>query len=177
MNATTIFITGGGGFIGREIVARHLSRGDVRLYLLEHPRFVTRLKRFMEKTVPAEAGKRVTIVEGDITQPGLGLERETAAACEAWGKHKPLLRAPLWLMRPLFRFPPVSRAFGIPYNVLVYSGLRVRYDARQAVAALEKHGIRCPRLREYLDTLIAYFKEHYRDENIRKGTLHREAAP
>lgn len=365
MSTTTLFITGGGGFIGREVVARYLARGDVNLYLLEHPRFVTRLKRFMEETVPAEAGKRVTIVEGDITQPGLGLEQETAAviresmthvlhlaavydldvpskvahtinvagtrnvldfvegapnlvrfghvstcavsgnfegtfteddfdkkqsfanhyektkflaeklvrerrdsiptvifrpgyvlgdsrtgafdkldgpyfalrliarnlhrvvpdapgaycnappvdyvadacvclledpestghvfhltdpdpltyneffdaACEAWGKHKPLIRVPLWLMRPLFRFPPVSRGFGIPYNVLVYSGLHVRYDARQAVAALEKHGIRCPRLREYLDTLIAYFKDHYRDENIRKGTLYREVAP
>jgi len=360
----TIFITGGGGFIGRQIVARHLAREGVTLYLLEHRRFAERLRRFVRTAVPDDAARRATVVEGDITQPGLGLDKETAAAirgsmthalhlaavydlgvpaavaqrinvdgtrhvldfvesaprlvrfghvstcavsgtfagtfteddfdkgqtfgnhyeetkhlseklvrerrdaiptvifrpgyvvgdsktgafdkldgpyfalrliarnlhwvvpdapdafcnappvdyvadacvclledadstgrvfhltdpeplsyneffdaaCAAWGKTKPLLRLPLSMIGPLFRLGLVAKVYGMPYYVLVYSGLRVRYDAKQAVAALARYGIRCPRASEYLPALVAWFKEHYRDEDIRKGELYREIA-
>jgi nucleoside-diphosphate-sugar epimerase len=99
------------------------------------------------------------------------------AACEAWGKSRPLAHVPMWLLKPLFRLPPVAKAYGLPYYVLVYAGIHVHYDTRRAVAALERHGIRCPHASEYLDTLIAWFKAHYRDGDIRKGQIYKEVAP
>ncbi len=365
MATKTIFMTGGGGFIGRQVVARYLARGDVNLFLLEHPRFAGRLRSFIEAAVPEDVSSRVTIAEGDITQPGLGLDAAAAAlmrdsmthalhlaavydlgvpahvahrinvdgtrhvldflegaprlvrfghvstcavsgtfegtfteddfdmgqtfanhyeetkylseklvrerrnaiptaifrpgyvlgdsktgafekldgpyfavriiarnlhwivpdapdtycnappvdyvadasvclledpdstgrvfhltdpdpltyneffdaACVAWGKRVPLAHLPIWVMKPFFRLPPIARAVGLPYYVLVYAGLHIRYDAQHAVAALARHGIRCPRVPEYIDVLIAYFKEHYRDEGIRQGKIYAELAP
>ena len=69
-----VFMTGAGGFLGRYILERYLDEQECGLYLLENGRFCERLRGFLEEHIPDPAKRaRAQIVEGDITQPGLGL--------------------------------------------------------------------------------------------------------
>jgi len=75
-----VFITGAGGFIGRYLVARYLEREDCDLYLLEQGRFTWRLRDFLRSAAPdVDQRNRARIIEGDITQPGLGIDEDTLA--------------------------------------------------------------------------------------------------
>ena len=42
------------------------------------------------------------------------------------------------------------------------------YDIKKSTAALAKHGLRCPPLPSYMEVLLRYFLEHYRDSEIRR---------
>ncbi len=68
-------MTGGGGFIGRHILARMLDRGDSDVILLEHGLFCQRLNAFLDSHYSDPVKRaRVKVLEGDITQPSLGLD-------------------------------------------------------------------------------------------------------
>ena len=69
----TIFLTGFPGFIAERLVAR-LAEGGARFYLLVQPAFVETAKRSIGE-LPGDPS-RFTIVEGDITQPGLDIAPE-----------------------------------------------------------------------------------------------------
>jgi thioester reductase-like protein len=70
----TVFMTGGGGFIGRHILARVLDRSEADVILLEHGLFCQRLNAFLDGHYSEPAKRaRVKVFEGDITQPNLGL--------------------------------------------------------------------------------------------------------
>ena len=71
-------MTGGGGFIGRQILARVLDCGDSDVILLEHGLFCQRLNAFLDSRYSDPAKRaRVRVFEGDITQPNLGLAPES----------------------------------------------------------------------------------------------------
>jgi thioester reductase-like protein len=73
----TVFMTGGGGFIGRHILARILEEGESDVILLEHGLFRQRLTAFLDTHLGDPMKRaRVKVLEGDITQPGLGLAPE-----------------------------------------------------------------------------------------------------
>jgi thioester reductase-like protein len=75
----TLFCTGAGGFIGRYVLSHYLEKQECDLYLLEHGRFRERLEAFLDQEIsdPGQR-KRVKVLSGDITQPGLGLEAPIA---------------------------------------------------------------------------------------------------
>ena len=75
MAGDTILFTGAGGFIGQFILP-HFYAGEDTLYLLENGNFVQRLNAFLDANAPAEARARMHVVQGDITKPDLGLDKE-----------------------------------------------------------------------------------------------------
>ncbi len=78
MAEQTIFFTGGGGFIGRYILAHYLNRTQADLVMLENGKFCDRLRAFLDGTISDPAKRaRVTIVEGDITSSRLGINGAT----------------------------------------------------------------------------------------------------
>ena len=52
----------------------------------------------------------------------------------------------------------VSRSIGVPASVLGYAFNQAVFDDRQARAALKDSGVRCPDLRDYVDTLWQYWE-------------------
>ncbi len=52
----------------------------------------------------------------------------------------------------------VSRSIGVPPSVLGYAFNQALFDDRQARAALKESGVRCPDLRDYVDTLWQYWE-------------------
>ncbi len=67
-------MTGGGGFIGRHILARVLDNSESDVILLEHGLFCRRLNAFLDSHFSDPAKRaRVKVFEGDITRPNLGL--------------------------------------------------------------------------------------------------------
>ena len=78
MSDKAVFFTGAGGFIGRYILAHYLEEEDCDLYLLEHGRFAWRLRDFLRTILPdVDQRNRARVIEGDITQPGLGIDAPT----------------------------------------------------------------------------------------------------
>ena len=76
-------ITGAGGFIGRNVLAHYYDREDCAVYLLEHGRFLARLRGYLDRCLPERARPRFHVVEGDISRPGLGLDGAARQAIQA----------------------------------------------------------------------------------------------
>ncbi len=71
----TLFCTGAGGFIGRYILAHYLEKQDCKIYLLENGRFKERLESYLDATIDDPATRaRITVLSGDISVPGLGID-------------------------------------------------------------------------------------------------------
>jgi NAD(P)-dependent dehydrogenase (short-subunit alcohol dehydrogenase family) len=71
------FITGGTGFIGKRLVRRLLARETGPVFVLIYeptPELEAALNEFW-----GEAARRVTLIEGDIGRPGLGVSDEEAS--------------------------------------------------------------------------------------------------
>lgn len=79
----TILLTGFPGFLGSQLLPRILAREpEARVICLIQPKFASLARSRMEALAgehPKLAG-RTTLVEGDITQPGLGMEDSAASA-------------------------------------------------------------------------------------------------
>jgi thioester reductase-like protein len=91
-------------------------------------------------------------------------------ACERWPEKrmKPIIRAPLSIMRPIARLSAFTKITGIPWEAFMYGGQVIEYDVRRSAEALARHGVRCPSLPSYMDVLLKYFIEHYNDGDIRR---------
>lgn len=83
--------------------------------------------------------------------------------CAHWGKMKPLLKLPPAMIRLSFLLPFFEKITGVTYESFKYSFLPVDYGTSKAVVALEKHGIACPSVGEYLPVMLDYFRERGRD--------------
>jgi thioester reductase-like protein len=70
------------------------------------------------------------------------------------------VRVPIGVLRAAFRVPYVERLARMPRQALDYFDLDVRYDFRNTRELTEARGIRCPRVEEYIDTLIAFVRSH-----------------
>jgi NAD(P)-dependent dehydrogenase (short-subunit alcohol dehydrogenase family) len=74
------FLTGGAGFIGKRLVRRLLERDEEPIYVLVYqptPEFVAGLKEFW-----GGGTERVTLIEGDISKPDLGVSTSDAGKLE-----------------------------------------------------------------------------------------------
>src|SRR5271166_3529337 len=70
------FVTGGTGFIGKRLVRRLLERDNESVHILVYkptPQLIAGLKEFW-----GAAADRVTLVEGDISKPDLGVSAKDA---------------------------------------------------------------------------------------------------
>jgi hypothetical protein len=56
----------------------------------------------------------------------------------------------------------------MPTQSLDYFDHPVRYDASEATADLRKLGVECPRFRDYVQRLVAFYRK-------KKGTIRRSA--
>ncbi|RMD85613.1 MAG: 3-beta hydroxysteroid dehydrogenase, partial [Candidatus Dadabacteria bacterium] len=90
-------------------------------------------------------------------------------ACDAMGRPRPWMKVPAAWMKPMGRLPMFERITGVPREAFEHSFFSVEYDVSQVAPALEKHGISCPPVRDYIDVMVRYFLEHSDDPAIRKG--------
>jgi thioester reductase-like protein len=83
------FVTGFPGFLGSELVRRILARSEGDVVCLVQPRFAALARRRVDELAGSGEGaqRRVRLVEGDITRPGLGLEDAAALRREATEVH------------------------------------------------------------------------------------------
>jgi nucleoside-diphosphate-sugar epimerase len=86
----------------------------------------------------------------------------------ALGKSFLYAPVPLAVARAAFAPGAVQRFFGMPVQTLDYFAGQCRYDTTNASRDLGALGVRCPRLPEYIDRLVAFFRQ-------RKGQVRREA--
>lgn len=89
-------------------------------------------------------------------------------ACKAMNRFRPLLRVPPGLLAPMMRLALMERITGIPYEAYQYASHPIAYDTSRTTAVLERHGVRCPHLSEYIGVLAQYFLDHYNDPAIRR---------
>jgi thioester reductase-like protein len=85
-HADAVFLTGGTGFLGMELLAGYLEQTDRHVYALvrgvNDRQAQARLERTLARLFGADHphGARVSAVRGDITRPGLGLGGRRQAA-------------------------------------------------------------------------------------------------
>jgi len=103
---------------------------------------------------PASMGKTYHLTDPEPL-PTLELAQLFARAL---GKRLALVPVPLALAQALFAPRAVQRYFGMPVQALAYFDQRCHYDSRQAQADLGRLGVRCPRLLDYLDRLVAFYR-------------------
>ena len=66
--------------------------------------------------------------------------------------------------------PAVRKLFsGTPPQSIRYLNHPVSFDTRSARELLEPKGVRCPRLEEYVEPLVRFFKEHEEDPAYAPG--------
>jgi hypothetical protein len=86
----------------------------------------------------------------------------------ALGKSFVYVPVPKRMAKALFSMPPVRRYFGMPAQSLDYFDHPLHFDTAQASRALGALGLECPRLPDYADRLVEFYK-------ARLGTVRREA--
>jgi thioester reductase-like protein len=76
----------------------------------------------------------------------------------------PSMRIPPRLIENALRLKPVRDAYGgAPHEAIRYLNHPVRFDTRRAGDILGPHGLRCPRLEEYVGPVVRFFREHEHD--------------
>jgi thioester reductase-like protein len=76
----------------------------------------------------------------------------------------PRMRIPPRLIENALRFKPIQQAYGgAPHEAIRYLNHPVRFDTRRATDILSRHGLRCPRLEEYVGPIVSFFREHEDD--------------
>ena len=79
---------------------------------------------------------------------------------KALGRSFLYVPVPAWLAKALFAPRLVQDYLGMPVQALAYFDHPCDYDASQATAALAPLGIACPRLPDYVESLVAFYREH-----------------
>jgi uncharacterized protein YbjT (DUF2867 family) len=86
------------------------------------------------------------------------------ALAEEYAGRRPKLRMPPAAADPSLRLGAMRSALGgIPRESFIYLTHEVHFSTRRAEVLLERHGIRCPRFRDYLPTLVRFYREHEDD--------------
>lgn len=86
----------------------------------------------------------------------------------ALGKSFAYVPVPKRVARAAFGLGPVRRYFGMPAESLDYFDHPLRFDTTEATRALSALGLECPRLPDYADRLVAFYKQ-------KRGEVRREA--
>jgi thioester reductase-like protein len=86
----------------------------------------------------------------------------------ALGRKLAFVPLPRGVARALLSPGPIRRYFGLPLEALDYFDHPCTYDATQATADLAVLGVSCPRLPDYVDRLVTFYRS-------RRGQVRREA--
>ena len=79
----------------------------------------------------------------------------------------PQLRMPPRLIENSLRFKPIRDLYGgAPGESIRYLNHPVRFDTREADVILARNGLRCPRLEDYVEPIVRFFKEHEQDQAL-----------
>jgi thioester reductase-like protein len=109
---------------------------------------------------PAAVGETLHLVD---PEPVTAAQMAELFSQEYAGK-KPSLRVPPGWIENALRVKKVRDAFGgAPPEAIRYLNHPVRFDTRRADELLSRHGLRCPRLEEYLGPIVKFFREHETD--------------
>jgi thioester reductase-like protein len=104
-----------------------------------------------------------------LTDPApLSVSEVAKLIARALGKSFAYVPVPLVLARAMFTPGPVQRFFGMPVQTLDYFAHQCRYDTTNAARDLGALGVRCPSLPDYIDRLVAFFRQ-------RRGQVRQEA--
>ncbi len=80
----------------------------------------------------------------------------------------PDVRVPPALVSQALRLAWVRALFGgAPRESVRYLDYPVRFDTRRAEAVLEPYGLHCPALRGYVGPMVAFFRAHEQDPDLR----------
>jgi thioester reductase-like protein len=89
---------------------------------------------------------------------------------QRYAGRKSAYRLPPRLVAGALRVPAVRQLFsGAPPQSIRYLNHPVYFDTRAARELLEPRGLRCPRLEEYVEPLVKFFREHEEDESYTPG--------
>ncbi len=81
-----------------------------------------------------------------------------------YGGREPRGSVPPWVVENALRVGAVRKMFSdTPSESIAYLNHPVTFDTRRAVELLAPHGLRPPNLREYVEPMVAFFKEHEDD--------------
>jgi thioester reductase-like protein len=81
-----------------------------------------------------------------------------------YGGREPRGSVPPLVVQNALRVPAVRKMFSdTPSESIAYLNHPVTFDTRRAVALLAPHGLRPPNLREYVEPMVSFFKEHEDD--------------
>lgn len=104
-----------------------------------------------------------------LTDPDPPTVHETARLMAgALGRRFLYVPVPLSLAKRLLSPKPVQRWLGLPVQALDYFDPPCRYVADATVAELARHDLRCPRFADYVDRLVAFYRE-------KRGSVRRSA--
>ena len=96
-----------------------------------------------------------------LTDPAPLSTREISRLfARALGKKLVFLPVPKGVARAVLSPGPIRRYFGMPLDTLDYFDHPCTYDATQATADLTLLGVSCPRLPDYVDRLVTYYRSH-----------------
>jgi len=95
-----------------------------------------------------------------ITDPHpLSVHEIARLFAEALERRFAYLPMPMVAVKAMFTPTAVQNLFGIPRQALDYFDDHARHDATQATTDLAAVGVACPRLRDYLPRLVAFYRE------------------
>jgi thioester reductase-like protein len=106
--------------------------------------------------VPESAGKTYHLCDPEPHTPGELVE----LFARAIGKRFAQVPVPLAVARAFFAPKPVQRFFGMPVQALDYFDDPVRHDTTVASEDLGELGIACPRLDDYVERLVEFYRAH-----------------
>jgi thioester reductase-like protein len=116
--------------------------------------------------VPELVGSTLHLVD---TEPVSAAEVFDLLAC-AYAGRPTAYRLPPKLVAGSLRVPAVRALFsGAPPQSIEYLNHPVRFDTRAARELLEPRGVSCPRLEEYVEPLVRFFREHEDDPAYAPG--------
>ena len=110
-----------------------------------------------------------TQVDADDREQVLEATRELVTALsQAYAGRPPQGRVPPGLVGATLGIRAVRDALGgTPRESIVYLNHPVRFDTRRADSILARHGLRCPRFGEYVESMVRFFREHEQDPALR----------
>jgi thioester reductase-like protein len=109
---------------------------------------------------PATVGETLHLVD---PEPISGADLIATLSREYAGR-EPSYSVPPKLVELFLRSKRIRKAFhGAPWESAVYLNHPVRFDTRRASDLLSRHGLRCPRLEEYVAPMVSFFRQHEED--------------
>ena len=80
---------------------------------------------------------------------------------------EPGMRVPPQLVAASLRLGPIRRMYsGAPPESIRYLNHPVRFDTRQAADLMTRHGLGCPRFKDYVGAVVRFFREHEDDPSF-----------